>query len=200
MQTKRVLPMAAVAVALSLSGCGQATTAATSSVFNMSSTNYQTLPPTQSTIPSTSTLPITVVPGGITTDTSEYVIQEGDWPITVAERFKISVDQLALANMDTPGYASFMVGMTIVIPAGATLPQDSGTTLPGSPTTTQGGGGSNCIQGTYVIVAGDLPSRVAKKFDITVDQLAAANINTSGYRNFVVGTEINIPKKDGCSG
>ena len=33
-----------------------------------------------------------------------------------------------------------------------------------------------------------------------VHQLAAANINTPGYRNFVVGTEINIPKKEGCSG
>lgn len=190
--------MVAVAVALSLSGCGQATTASTSSIANMSSTNYQTLPPTQSTIPTSTSLPVTLVPGGLTTDITEYVIQEGDWPITVAEKFKITVDQLALANMDTPGYASFMVGMTINIPAGATLPQDSGTTLPGAPTTTVGGGGSNCIAGTYVIVAGDLPSRVAKKFDITVDQLAAANANTPGYRNFVVGTTLVIPKKDGC--
>ena len=67
----------------------------------------------------------------------------------------------------------------------------------GAPTTTADPGGSNCISGTYVIKAGDLPSRVANKFDVTVDQLAAANINTPGYRNFVVGTEINIPKKEG---
>ena len=161
MQTKRVLPMAAVAVALGLSGCGQATTAATSSIANMSSTNYQTLPPTQSTLPPSTSLPVTLVPGGITTDTTEYVIQAGDLPVTVAEKFKITVDQLALANMDTPGYGGFMLGLTIIIPAGATLPQDSGTTLPGAPTTTADPGGSNCISGTYVIKAGDLPSRVA---------------------------------------
>jgi len=56
--------------------------------------------------------------------------------------------------------------------------------------------GDNCDQGTYTIVAGDVPSKVANKFDVTVEALNAANSGTSGYSSFYVGLEIVIPAKD----
>ena len=34
---------------------------------------------------------------------------------------------------------------------------------------------------------------MAAKFDVTVAQLDAANVNTKGYTNFIVGVKIVIP-------
>jgi len=42
-------------------------------------------------------------------------------------------------------------------------------------------------------VAGDLPGTVAKKYDVTLEQLIAANAGTNGYKSFIVGTKIVIP-------
>ena len=41
---------------------------------------------------------------------------------------------------------------------------------------------------------------MAKKFDVTKEQLDAANAGTKGYKNFIVGVKIIIPAKEGCTG
>ena len=200
---------AVVGAALFMSACGDSATATTSSVATIGSTNYHTIPPTQSTLaPTTSTLGTgaTVAPGTVTTDVTEYKIQANDVPFTVANKFGITVDELALANADTQGYGAFYVGLKIKIPAGATIPDQSTeptttvATTPGETTTTLAGGGSNCAQGSYTIQDGDLPGKVAAKFDVTVAQLDEANANTKGYKNFIVGVKIIIPAKEGCTG
>jgi LysM repeat protein len=48
-------------------------------------------------------------------------------------------------------------------------------------------------RGTYTVKAGDFPASVARRLDVTVDQLNEANANTSGYSAFIVGIKINIP-------
>ena len=45
-----------------------------------------------------------------------YVIEEGDYPGLVAGKFDVTVAQLEAANASTAGYASFFVGLEIVIP------------------------------------------------------------------------------------
>ena len=55
-----------------------------------------------------------------------------------------------------------------------------------------------CVEGTYTIQKGDIPINVAKKFDLTVDQLNAANANTKGYKAFAIGAKIIIPKGSNC--
>jgi LysM repeat protein len=194
--------------ALLFSACGDGSTATTSSVVNLESTNYNTLATTASTLPPPTTLVGATVPAGqATTDITEYTVQAGDVPFNVANRYGITVDALSLANVDTPGYGAFYVGLKIKIPAGAITPSSTvptDTTLPATPsetTTTLAGGASNCAQGSYTIVDGDLPFTVAKKFDVTVDQLNAANANTKGYQNFIVGVKIIIPASSasGCA-
>jgi LysM repeat protein len=207
MISKLLLPVC-VGGALLLSACGSSGATTTSSVVNLESTNYHTIPPTPSTV-TTTTLPGgSVPPGQVTTEPTDYTVQKGDVPFTVARKFSITVDALNLANADTPGYSAFYVGLKIKIPAGAIIPtggttpgSDTTTTVatkPANTTTTLKGGGSNCAAGTYTIVQGDLPSTVAKNFDVTVAQLDAANVNTKGYKNFIVGTKIVIPAKSGC--
>jgi spore germination protein YaaH len=213
MKTSWLVPVC-VGAALLFSACGDSATATTSSVLNLESTNYHTLPPTPSTV-----APVTVssvvdggtgVPAGtVTNDVTLYTVQKGDVPFTVANRYSVSLDALNLANADTPGYGAFFVGLKIKIPAGAVIPDPSATTTtqpttdpvtPAETTTTLAGGGSNCAQGSYTIQDGDLPSTVATKFNVTVAQLDAANANTKGYKNFIVGVKIIIPASNatGC--
>ena len=205
---KLLLPAGLAAAAVLFSACGDSSTATTSSVLNMSSSNYATLPTTPSTLPPSSTaVGETIAPGTKTTEITEYTIKDGDVPFTVANKFGITLDALNLANADTSGYSAFYVGLKIKIPVGATIPSastDTTTTVggatPSETTTTLAGGGSNCTQGSYTIVEGDLPGTVATKFDVTVAQLDEANVNTKGYKNFIVGVKIIIPAKDGCTG
>ena len=86
------------------------------------------------------------------------------------------------------------------MPQSTLVPSTSLPVTPSQTTTTLAGGGSNCVQGKYKIQTLDLPSTVATKFDVTVAQLDAANTNTKGYKNFIVGVEIIIPKSSapGC--
>lgn len=200
-------PLFAGAVAL-LAACGDSTTATTSSVVNLESTSYHTLPPTQSTLPPT-TLPTAPGAGTVTTEVTEYTVQAGDTQFGVATKYKISLDALNLANADTAGYSAFYVGLVIKIPAGATIPTATtdttttvaGATTPSTPaqtTTTLAGGGSNCAAGSYTIQTGDYPGLVAKKFNVTVAQLDAANANTKGYKSFYPGLVIVIPAKTNC--
>lgn len=202
MQVKWLIPVL-VGGAL-LSACGSSPTASTGSVVatDIGGTAYGTLAPTQSTIP-----PVTGAPGPdqVSPTEQEYTIQSDDYEGKVANRFGITVDELRAANVATPNYSMFYPGLKIKIPAGAkvpsattetTQPTTPGETTPpatsGGPTTTLAPSGT-CTPGTYVIAANDLPSTVAKKFDVTVAQLDEANKNTKGYKAFIVGVKINIP-------
>lgn len=196
-----VTPLLAGA-ALLLGACGDAGSASNTTALQLSSTDYQTIAPVEST--STTTTIAGQPAGTVTTDVTEYTVQSGDVPVNVAKRFGVTLDALNLANADTAGYSGFYVGLVIKIPAGATIPDPTATTTtvagatPAQTTTTIAGGGDNCAPGSYVIEDGDLPSTVAKKFDVTLDQLDAANVNTKGYKNFIVGITIVIPAKSDC--
>ena len=144
-----------VGAALVLSACGDGSTASTTTVVNLESTNYHTLPPTQSTAPPTTKVPgggtgnsnpgDTTPQGGTVAGEQSYTIGANDVPFTVAKKFGITVDALALANAGTPGYGAFYPGLVIKIPAGAKVPPATTTppTTPGQTTTTLKGGGSN---------------------------------------------------------
>jgi LysM repeat protein len=50
----------------------------------------------------------------------------------------------------------------------------------------------------YTIEAGDVPVKVAEKFDVSLDALNQANAGTDGYSSFYVGLVIKIPAKADC--
>lgn len=198
------LPVLCVGAMSILSACSEGAAAPTTSIATVGPTNYATLPPTESTSTTTTVAGAVSNAGQITTEITEYEIQAGDVPFLVATKFKITLDALNLANADTEGYDVFYPGLRIKIPVGATIPDPTATTTtaagatPAETTTTIAGGGDNCAPGSYVIQAGDIPSTVAKKFDVTVEQLNEANVNTQGYTNFIVGVTIVIPAKADC--
>lgn len=206
------LVLAAASVGLVSCGAEDAPSATTS--VRVGATNYVTIAPAPSTV-----APVTTAadaPGSILQFVSEYTIQEGDYPSTVAAKFKVAFADLMTLNGWTlqdngivpewPG-----VGQIIQIPAGATVPgvpPDPGlptTTIAGSPaspttlppattvatTTTTEAPAEAC--GSYTIVDGDYPGLVATKLNTTVAKLSAANTTTKGYGSFYVGLVINVP-------
>lgn len=211
--------MVAAAASLGLVSCGSdpATTAPT--VVEIGATNFVTIPPTPVTIPPITTAPNT--PGSKLEFESEYTLVDGDLPSTVAAKFKVDFQEFldlngwTLEGQYVPAWPP--VGTKIKIPAGATVPGEppigAGTTVapgtgdttgttqppadapaatdpPESVTTTTT---SDCTPGSYTIVEGDYPGKVAQKFDVTVAALTAANTSTKYYKSFAVGLKIVIP-------
>ena len=197
MQVKWVLSVVVGVALLSACGDGAASGSSTTAV-NLNSTSFATLAPTLSTVPPETTAPAA---GQVSPVAQEYTLVSNDVPVNVAKRFGVTLDALNLANAATPGYADFYVGLVIKIPEGAIVPAPTTTAVPSTETTTADAAATTtlapdangCTTGSYVIVAGDLPGRVASKFDVTVAQLDAANVNTKGYKNFIVGVTIVIP-------
>ena len=58
--------------------------------------------------------------------------------------------------------------------------------------------GDNCGAGEHTVEAGDIRSRVAEKYDVTVEALNAANANNPAYSQFIPGPDIIIPGKADC--
>jgi LysM repeat protein len=197
------------AASLGLVSCGSEDAPAATTAVRVGATNYVTIAPAPSTV-----APVTTAadaPGSVLQYVSEYTIQEGDYPSTVASKFKVAFQDLMSLNGWTlqpngivpewPG-----VGQVIQIPAGATVPgvpPDPGlppTTIVGAPaapttvattTTTTEPPPESC--GTYTVAAGDYPGLVASQLGTTVAELAAVNRDTQGYRAFYVGLEIKTP-------
>jgi hypothetical protein len=67
--------------------------------------NAPTIPPITGTLPP----PGECIPG-------TYEIEEGDFPLRVAEKFDVTVAALDAANANTDGYGAFFPGLDIVIP------------------------------------------------------------------------------------
>jgi peptidoglycan endopeptidase LytE len=195
-----------LAAAAGLSSCGSGTATTATTAIKVSATNYVTIAPTPST-----DAPVTSE-GGLQPE-QQYTILSGDYAIGVAKKFHVKLDDLLSLNgwaIDTISTDWPPVGSVIKIPAGGTLPDQVLPTTPGSGTAKQGtattkpsakttttlkGGQSNCPAGSYVILKGDYPGLVAKKFDTTVTDLAAVNASTKGYSSFAEGTTIVIPAK-----
>jgi LysM repeat protein len=184
--------------ALVMASCGAEDDAASVTTIDLSSasTAFVVRPPATLT-PSTDA----VAEDGTVTTEQEYVVQSGDTPIGVASRFGVPVADLIAYNEWGPNEFAFP-GETIRIPPGGTAPGTPGGSGTSDQDTAATGtipdAGDNCAEGRYTIAAGDIPLRVARKFDVTLDALNAANAATQGYDNFIVGVEIVIPAKTNC--
>ncbi len=192
-----------------MASCGTADDAATQSTIDLSgsSTAFVVRPPA-TTVPTTEA----ATAGAVVETEQEYVVQAGDTPIGVANRFGVSLDDLVAYN-EWPTAALPFPGETIRIPPGGTVPgaepaaaTDTATdtdtdtdTDSAEPAATIPDAGDNCAPGSYTIEEGDTTrTAVAEKFDVTVDALDSANAGTPGYNAFYPGLEIVIPAKDDC--
>lgn len=188
-------------LAMTASSCGGTDGAAPTSTIAVLTTDFATIPPVQTTEP-----PPTVPPSTLP-EPQEYIIVGGDNPSAIAQRFGVTLQALVTVNGWTNVSTQFpFPGQTILIPAGAKNPayippDQTATTVAGDAATPDPADPAEPAAdtgGTYVIEAGDFPVRIAEKFDVTLQALAAANGWEDLSRDFPLpGAVINIPPKSG---
>ncbi|MEZ5250643.1 MAG: LysM domain-containing protein [Ilumatobacteraceae bacterium] len=143
------------------------------------------------------------------------MILEGDYPSTVAPKFKVSFEDLEDAQrLDAAaerhrarvagrgghdpdpgrchrsGRAARSGPPSTTIAGSPVAPTTVAPATTAAPTTTEAPAEA-C--GTYTVVDGDYPGLVAQKLNTTVAKLAAANTATRGYGAFYIGLVINVP-------
>ena len=193
-------------------GCAGEADGARTTIGTVQTTSYVVEDPVTTT--TTTTLPSGVtVPGGEISPVEQlYTIVSGDSIYRIAELHGITPDMVINYNGWTDGLGhGLFVGDQVKIPPGSKVPgtgssdtgggdtgggdtgADTGVDTGTSPPTSAAGG-TAC---EHTIVAGENPSKVATKYDITVDELRAAN--PGGVMDtFLVGAVLNIPSNGTC--
>jgi LysM repeat protein len=174
-------------------------------LVNIQPTSFVVKEPETST--TTTTIAFTaVVAGGRSPTEQTYIVQPGDSLSLIASIHDITSEVLVSYNaVAWPEGAAhtFFPNEEVKIPPDSKIPgtatdADTGTagetdTGGGTPATGTTANGGECPT-TYTVAAGDTSRiKVAAKFDLTYQQLDAANTGTPGYANFVVGTVITVP-------
>ena len=141
-----------------------------------------------------------------------YIVQEGDYPVIIAELYDVDIDELRNYNGWASDYSDFpQAGGTVRIPPNAKFIDPNATTTStaeeeddeatestdeGEETGTTAEGDCEPA-GSYVIEEGDNPTLIAEKFDVTLEALTSANGWASDYSDFPnVGASIVIPGED----
>ena len=129
-----------------------------------------------------------------------YTVEPGDTAFAIAQKFNITVEELASANnMTVEEIAALSVGQKLIIPQRApeqqqpvttTTPSTGGpaaTTTPESTSTPVAG-----EEGTYTVEEGDIPVTIAEKFGISVEALLEAN-DITDPTSLKIGQVLVIP-------
>jgi len=189
---------------LLLAGCGGATaTGARATIANIQPTSFVEVPPATTT--TTTTLPsdFSAAAGTRSPIEQTYTIRAGDSLGGIAELYDITLEQLVNYNEFPNGVNELILpGDEIKIPPGALVPGTASGSDTGDSSADTGGdtgdgddsSGAGC---THTIEAGENPSRVANQYDITVEELTAAN--PGGVMNtFLIGATLTIPPNGNC--
>ncbi len=192
-----------------LASCSNSGSSSDPTALGLTATNYVTVTQTPTTVTTTTVAGLSN-PGLVHPEEGSYVVAAGDYPSTIAKKFKVvfadllAINGWTLVGQQVPEFPT--PGTTIRIPPNWTEPGTatdttggSGSSPPTNTTTTLAGGGSTCAPGEYTILAEDTTRlKVAKKLDTTVDALDAANASTPGYSSFYPGLKIKTPPKANC--
>jgi LysM repeat protein len=178
-------------------GCGSTATGSRTTLAAIQPSSYVTIVP----VTTTTTIPVpTTIADGTSADAQVYTVAGGDSVFKIASLFNVPPDTLASFNMWPEGTAhSLFVGDIVNIPPGASLPGASSGQVAGGQTGSDPEGTPAGVGCQHTIVLNENPSRVANKYEITVDELRSANASSNVVSTFVVGQVLNIPANGNCS-
>ena len=151
------------------------------------------------TTPWASPPPIVYVEGGPVVPSNggsegSYTVEPNDTAYAIAQKFGITVEELAAANnMTVAQIADLSVGQKLIIPQRAPEQQQPVTTT--TPQTSEPAATSTPVaseEGTYTVQDGDIPVTIAEKFGITVEALLEANDDIDPT-NLRIGQVLIIP-------
>lgn len=124
-----------------------------------------------------------------------YKVQSGDTLTGVAKRYNIGISELAAAN-DLTTTSNLILGKTITIPAAGSRPAPSAS----APARTSAPASSNSSSGkklgnteNYKVQSGDGLIALARRFGVSVEDLAATN-NMATNGQLQLGQTIKVPK------
>ena len=207
MRFPRALAFAALAASpiLSLTSCGGDAEGAKTTLGTVQTTSYVVEDPVTTT--STTTIPSATPGGQVDPNEQIHVVVAGDSVYKIASLYGITPDALVNYN-DWPEGINHPLfqGDQVKIPPNSQVPSASPATQAPSSSgggdtgggTTQTSAPASGVGCTHTIVSGDNPTRVAKKYNITVDELAAANAGNPAYQNFLIGSSLSIPANGTC--
>ena len=213
MRFPRTLAFAALAASpvLSLTSCGGDAEGAKTTLGTVQTTSYVVEDPVTTT--STTTLPSATPEGQVDPNEQVHVVVAGDSVYKIASMYGITPEALVNYNSWTEGINHFLqVGDEVKIPPNSQVPSASGSTSGSSSGSGDTGGGdtggadtgtpettaASGVGCTHTVVEGDNPTRVANKYGITVDELAAANSSNPAYQTFLIGSSLSIPANGSC--
>lgn len=193
------------AVLITACGDGDDETANTPLVA-IDETSYVVKEPATTT---TTIAPDDATAGDISPVEQMYTVVAGDAVSLIASRYGITMEELANYNEWPEGIMHpINPGDEVLIPPDSKIPgaadeEDDGgdeeatvdteadtDSTDAAPT----GTGDDCQAGTHTITADDTTRlKVAELYDVSVEALDAANVNTAGYSGFYPGLKIIIP-------
>lgn len=160
-------------------------------------TNYVTQVPATTAAPTT--VPAVEAPAaGEQPSTSDrvYVVQSGDGAFAIAKKFNITPDELVEFNGWPEGIDHvFMAGDRVKIPPNATGSGQTSTEASGGETEGSAAPSEGC---EHTVVKGENPTKLAKKYKITVAELMDANSDNPAIKTFLIGSKIKIPAGGSC--
>jgi LysM repeat protein len=134
-----------------------------------------------------------------------YTVEPGDTAFAIAQKFNVTVEELASANnMTVEEIAALSVGQKLIIPQAAPEQQQPVTTTtpetgePAATTTPEAGEPERTStpaageEGTYTVKEGDIPVTIAEQFGITVEALLEAN-DITDPTSLTIGQVLVIP-------
>ena len=203
------LPLLAGGALLALSSCGDDDSGAAVSTVQIKPSSYVVKDAV-----TTTTVPTSAAAGtdGKSLAEQSYIVQsDNDVPFNIARKFEISLDELRNYNGWDATYSGFPgKGGTVRIPPGAKFIDPNATTTTAAAATgdttdssgstpADGSSGGDRCHPTYEVQAGDAPLVITRKFDITIEQLNAANTSTPKWPNLYTGRSISLPPPADCA-
>jgi LysM repeat protein len=191
---------------MALTSCGGDDEAGTTTVVQIQPQSYNTQPQVLPSSTAAGGAPAGA-PGAVAGIEQVYTVRSNDTLSGIATRYGITIDDVANYNSWSEGTNHVLQpGDEVKIPPQAKIPDEA---------TADTSDGSNSgaedtmapalsdekprcpngdLQGTYEVQATDQSrAAVASRLDVTVQELDAANANTSGYQAFYPGLEILVP-------
>jgi LysM repeat protein len=206
--TPRAVMFAAFGVGplLLAAGCGgPSANGARVTLANIQPTSFVEIAPA-STTTTTTISQEQIDESGISPVEQSYTIVAGDSISKIASLHGITNDQLISYNQWADGIEHLLIpGQTVLIPPDSKIPgtgTGTGTGTETDPTdeaTAEDDGVEDLGEGcTHTIEAGEFPNKVARQYEITYEQLQAANPSMDMTTTFPVGAVLVIPPEGTC--
>ena len=179
----------ALAAIFFVGACSTEISGSATTIVPVGPTDFQTIPPVQTTLPNI----VTTLPPGSVGVEQTYTVRQGDSPILVANLFGITVAELLAWNGLVSSAQFPYAGTQLKIPPTAMV---SNPTIPISPDISAGPSTPGCDPrpaGTYQVARGDSLYIIRRKFCVSLGALLSANGWQSSDVLISPGQNINIP-------